>query len=512
MANPSLQIGNDNWAIKEDNLLGYSTAGTRFVPQPITMTRASAGTRVNSSGLVETVELLGSELVDCGNFECASPESVWGTGTGWSIANGLASYDGSGGTQSINQAGVVESSKTYKLTLDVVSNEGSGINTIYLGGVIVSNIHLEVGNYIFFVTTSSTASFAVFGRSGENFVIDNISVKESTKNNLARVDYDGTASSLLVEPLRTNLTPYSEDLSQWTLVNGTLTPNATVSPDGTQNAGKVAFNNTGVDLKKTITVVAGQTYTISFYIKLESGTGLDGRFYDNNNSANIEVYDYTSQIQGTEWSKITRSVTAPIGCTQMQIWLLASSSSLVTASFWGAQFEQGSYATSYIPTDGGTVTRVQETYEKTGISDLINSEEGVLFVEMAALSDDVTERYISLSDGSLNNRVYIQFTTTTNQIKMGVTKGGSTQASRPETVSDVTEFNKLAISYSQDLFKFYVNGSLVFTDSSGDTFTANTLNRLNFDVGTSGFSKFFGKVRKLQVYKTTDIDLAALTS
>jgi len=512
MANPSLQIGNDNWAIKEDNLLGYSTAGTRFVPQPITMTRATLGTRVNPSGLVEDVALLGSELVDCGNFECASPESVWGTGTGWSIANGLASYDGSGGTQSINQAGVVESSKTYKLTLDVVSNEGSGINTIYLGGVIVSNIHLEVGNYIFFVTTSSTASFAVFGRSGENFVIDNISVKESTKNNLARVDYDGTASSLLVEPLRTNLTPYSEDLSQWTLVNGTLTPNATVSPDGTQNAGKVAFNNTGVDLKKTITVVAGQTYTISFYIKLESGTGLDGRFYDNNNSANIEVYDYTSQIQGTEWSKITRSVTAPIGCTQMQIWLLASSSSLVTASFWGAQFEQGSYATSYIPTDGGTVTRVQETYEKTGISDLINSEEGVLFVEMAALSDDVTERYISLSDGSLNNRVYIQFTTTTNQIKMGVTKGGSTQASRPETVSDVTEFNKLAISYSQDLFKFYVNGSLVFTDSSGDTFTANTLNRLNFDVGTSGFSKFFGKVRKLQVYKTTDIDLAALTS
>ena len=72
MANPSLQIGNDNWAIKEDNLLGYSTAGTRFVPQPITMTRASAGTRVNSSGLVETVELLGSELVDCGNGDFAT--------------------------------------------------------------------------------------------------------------------------------------------------------------------------------------------------------------------------------------------------------------------------------------------------------------------------------------------------------------------------------------------------------------------------------------------------------
>ena len=40
MANPSLQIGNSNWAIKEDDLLGYSKAGTRFVPEPITMTSA----------------------------------------------------------------------------------------------------------------------------------------------------------------------------------------------------------------------------------------------------------------------------------------------------------------------------------------------------------------------------------------------------------------------------------------------------------------------------------------
>jgi len=154
----------------------------------------------------------------------------------------------------------------------------------------------------------------------------------------------------------TNLVPYSEDISQWTLVNGTITPNATVSPDGTQNADKVVFNNTGLDLKTTVTVVAGQRYTMSFYIKLENGTGLLGRFYDNSNGANIEYYDYTSQIQGTEWSKITRSVTAPSGCTEMQIWLLSSSSTLVTASFWGAQFEEQTQAETYAPTTGLPVT------------------------------------------------------------------------------------------------------------------------------------------------------------
>jgi hypothetical protein len=85
MANPSLQIGNSNWAIKKDNLLGYSTAGTRFLPIPITMTRASAGTRVNPQGLVETVELLGSEEIIDGGFPNGSND--WSEIDGGTITN-----------------------------------------------------------------------------------------------------------------------------------------------------------------------------------------------------------------------------------------------------------------------------------------------------------------------------------------------------------------------------------------------------------------------------------------
>jgi len=120
----------------------------------------------------------GSELVTNGDF--ANGTTGWSTETGWEIVNGIASYDGSSGTQSIGQTGVVDAGKTYKLTLDVVSNEGSGANTIYLGGIVVSTIHLEADSHTFFVTTSSTASLAIFGRSGENFSIDNVSVKEYT--------------------------------------------------------------------------------------------------------------------------------------------------------------------------------------------------------------------------------------------------------------------------------------------------------------------------------------------
>ena len=80
MANPSLQIGNGKFAIKENDLLGYSSSGTRFFPIPITMTRATLGTRVNPSGLIEDVALLGSELVTNGDFACTDPDAVWNKG------------------------------------------------------------------------------------------------------------------------------------------------------------------------------------------------------------------------------------------------------------------------------------------------------------------------------------------------------------------------------------------------------------------------------------------------
>ena len=103
MANPSLQIGNNNWAIKEDNLLGYSTAGTRFVPQPITMTRATLGTRVNPSGLVENVQIVSdTELITNGDF---ATDSDWTKGTGWTISGGTANCDGSQtGTSNLNNS------------------------------------------------------------------------------------------------------------------------------------------------------------------------------------------------------------------------------------------------------------------------------------------------------------------------------------------------------------------------------------------------------------------------
>ena len=124
MANPSLQIGNEKWAIKEDNLLGYSTAGTRFVPQPITMTRASAGTRVNSSGLVETVELLGIEEVTNGDFTQLPLGTGWdaytsGSSTVAFTEGAILSIDGSNSNVGVYQQNIFTNGVQYKIIVSV---------------------------------------------------------------------------------------------------------------------------------------------------------------------------------------------------------------------------------------------------------------------------------------------------------------------------------------------------------------------------------------------------------
>ena len=89
MEKPSLEIGNSNWAIKEGELLGYNRVGNDYLPIPITMTRASLGTRVNPESLVEDVELLGSEEVTNGDF--ATNLDSWSTSSWW-VWNALGAY------------------------------------------------------------------------------------------------------------------------------------------------------------------------------------------------------------------------------------------------------------------------------------------------------------------------------------------------------------------------------------------------------------------------------------
>jgi len=522
MANPSLQIGNSNWAIKEDNLLGYSTAGTRFIPQPITMTRASAGTRVNPQGLVETVELLGSELVTNGDF---ATDTDWTKGTGWTISGGTANANTTGSFVNLTQNNVFENGKTYKTSF-TITNYTQGEIRLTQAGIDISGSQNSLGTYeTTFTSSSADARCIMQGINSFIGSIENVSVKEVTRNNLARVDYDGTASSLLVEPQRTNLVTYSEDFSQsfWTKTTATLTTGF-VAPDGTTNASKLNATANNGQVSFNVATSTTDNKSISVFAKANTSTS-QLRINEENYNGNLTLFDLnlgviifsngaSSKMEnyGNGWYKCTHIQDYAAGQTSV---VFALRSQTVDSFYlWGAQVEAGSYATSYIPTSGSTVTRVADQYSKTGISNLINSEEGVLFVEMAALADDSTDRRITMSDGTTQNRMAIGFDNASNKIKYFLISSNITQVNKDISVSNITQFNKIAFKYKLNDFALWVNGVEVDTDTSGSTFSANTLSVLRF-AGYSGASQnFYGKVKQLQVYDTSlsDTQLAALTS
>ena len=194
----------------------------------------------------------------------------------------------------------------------------------------------------------------------------------------------------------------------------------------------------------------------------------------------------------------------------MQIWLLAGSSTLVTASWWGAQFEEGSYSTSLIHTSGSTVTRSADFADNAGNSDLINSTEGVFYLQFAALTGAGAFDDLSLSDGTQNNKVQL-FYRATDKINARVTVGGVNVFDHIYQSIDMTQFEKVALKWKLNDFSMYVDGREVDSDSSGATFPANTLNEVK--INDNNISDYEGKIKCLAVFKEalTDLELEKLT-
>ena len=247
----------------------------------------------------------------------------------------------------------------------------------------------------------------------------------------------------------------------------------------------------------------------TFYAKKGTSTDITYRVYDVSNGSNIvSPTNYFSQV-GIDWQRVELNFTTPSGCTSVLVYLSSDSAVVGDIYLWGVQLEK-SYATSYIPTSGSTVTRNQDIFTRDGIGSLINSE-GVLFAEMAAFSNDGTNRKIALSDGTGSNLVRFYFSNSSNRVVAQVKVGGSTQVTFDITGITVTNFNKVALKYKENDFAIWINGVERGTDTSGTT--PSSMNKIAFDNG-AGSDYFYGKVKQLQVYTTalTDAQLTSLTS
>lgn len=409
---------------------------------------------------------------------------------------------------------VVTIGKSYKLTYDIFSYTSGDIR-LY-DGTNQGSLPTSIGSNTFNFIAGGSNLVIQSNSVNVNLVITNISVIEITDDtNLPRIDYTGGTGHWLFEPQSTNLVTYSEDFSQWAFVgSATQTPNYSTSPNNFNNA--TMLNVLSGYIRLSITGKTSSSNQSIFVKRGGSNPATHIRLTSNNTSAwntgSSLKYELTD-----DWTRInvqdgilTSSAFIIIGSVDETNTMDSDCNG--TSLIWGAQVEDQSYPTSYIPTNGSTVTRLQDAAFGAGSSDLINSTEGVLYAEIAALADDNSTRVIQLSDGTNSNRIFIGYWSLSNEIRMLVQVGGVTQAFSGNTSYDILDFNKIAFKYKESDFALWINGTEIITDTSGITFPIGTLTQLDFD--SNGSAIFFGKTKCVAVYKEalTDAELTCLTT
>ena len=166
------------------------------------VTRATAATRVDENGLVNYAEVVSdTELVTNGDF---ATDSDWTKGTGWTISGGTANANTSGNYINLYQNSVFTVGKAYKYEF-TVSNYSQGDVRFTQSGVDISGLKSANGIYTGVFSASQTALY-IQGVNSFIGSIDNVSVKEVTRDNVPRIDYtEGGCPHILAEPQRTNL-------------------------------------------------------------------------------------------------------------------------------------------------------------------------------------------------------------------------------------------------------------------------------------------------------------------
>ena len=447
--------------------------------------------------------------IDNVSVKQVDPNDYWNLGTGWSIGDGVAICDGSQtGNSSLQQSSVAEVGKVYKIVFDLTVTSGQ-ITYVNLGGWIDNTNLNSSGTYVYTTTTTTaTDNFGIAADSNFIGTVDSVSVVE-VLGDKPRIDYTDslTSPSFLLEPQSTNLYTDSNNFLSWSVAGSlTLTPNYTISPSGENNATRLQWGSGTNFLYKTLSHV-GNNFTNSFYIKSNTSINQYLRLFLDNGAQSQE------ETITPQWQRFTFTNLVTPTQSNRNVGLIRSTNQVgdLDVSIAFSQFEALSYATSYIPTAGSTVTRAEETCNGAGSVSTFNSTEGVLYAEMAALYDDGTYRYITINDGVDQNVVALRFSNTNNQILAFTRISGSYNAVLSTTSYTTTNFNKIAYRYKSGDFSLFINGTEVSSSTSTQTLPANTLNTLSFDNAPS--SKMHGKIKSVYVFNEalTDDELQQLT-
>jgi hypothetical protein len=302
--------------------------------------------------------------------------------------------------------------------------------------------------------------------------------------NLPRLDYlNSTCPNLLLEPQRTNILQYSEqiDNTRWVKETGnSITANSIASPDGYIDADTITATSGNVlNVNQGLTISTTGAHTFSAFLKKKNTSVVSiylftthlGPQFVAKSSLNFDTGVVTTDFgtatlvnYGNGWYRlsVTGTLTATTTCTCG--FYTDSTTGTRDVYAYGAQVELGAYGTSYVPTLAAASTRGADSCSKTGISSLIGQTEGVLFSEFDFVLDTGSAGILGI-DGGGTTFAYL-FIGASNTLNFNIYNAGSPQAALAFTLPSSGRY-KIAGAYKANDFVLYVNGVQRASDTSG---------------------------------------------
>jgi hypothetical protein len=349
-----------------------------------------------------------------------------------------------------------------------------------------------------------------------------------------RRDFDPVTlacKGLLVEEQRTNALTYSAQFDFWSNASGTVnvTLNATTAPDGAMTADKLvpATGTAYFGKRNAFTSVIGTSYTFSIYAK-ESDAGVH---------LELETYNAATPAPGAIFNLSTGAVLASRNCTtsvsaidaygfrRYSITFSATAaastitdvklteSSTLDANMtgndskgiivWGAQVDDGSFATSYIPV-GATSAGATRNADVASVSTQAfpyNQAEGSVVVNGTLGNTSTTGPVaLTINDGTANNEIYIlQTVGTGTRRSVLIYAGGAQQAILAESLTNTVGLTtKAAGAFKVNDVAGSIDGGTVVTDTPPATIpTVNTMRIGNVSSGNQAFNGWIRQITYL---------------